>query len=95
MAHSDTTLFNHSGEHLFYELTMLIGAARLFPLLVSGAGPLGQLGPLTDVLRNMGIESFVTHLRNLIAFLFYPPVQKNAVTAEDFVRDVTAWRAAR
>jgi len=69
---SDPELIAFSGEHLLYELRLL-----LFTGQELGREP-------TPVMRSVLIESFVIHLRNLIDFFYTPRVKEDDVIAADF-----------
>lgn len=73
-------------EHLFYEVQMLEMSASLL-----GIGMFGQ-----DPVKNALLESFTTHSRSIIYFL-YPPenMRPDDVIAQDFVRDGIDWTAIR
>jgi hypothetical protein len=72
---SDVELAAHSGEHLLYELQIFLWTGKEL-------GRDENKGPIRSVL----IESFVTHLRNLIDFFCTPPgkEREDDVIAADF-----------
>ncbi len=72
---SDAKLAAYSGEHLLYEFQILLWTGKEL-------GREENKGPLRSVL----IESFVTHLRNLIDFFCTPPgkEREDDVIAADF-----------
>src|SRR5262245_54401754 len=83
---TDDQLRDYASIHIYYELEMLHETAiRL------------KFGPVdTDVIfRNAFIESFTIHARTLAAFLFYDRTRPDDVTAEDYVKDIDAWKGAR
>jgi hypothetical protein len=69
---SDSELKAFSGEHLRYELQLLLFTGQQL-----GRGPI-------PVMRSVLIESFVIHLRNLIDFFYTPRSKEDDVIAEDF-----------
>jgi hypothetical protein len=81
---SDKALREYSKEHLHYEIEMLIATgARL------------QLGAWNSVAeKNACIESFVIHVRNLIAFLYPTTPKKGDVVAADFFDSPRAWSSS-
>jgi len=76
---TDQQLIEFSGEHLLHELSMFWELAEILPRHKERNAEYVAL-----------IESFATHLRNLIEFLFF---QKNAdyVRAKHFFEDPGAW----
>ncbi len=70
---SDAELIAYSGEHLLYELQLLLVTKRELARL-------DKPSPMASVL----IESFVIHLRNLIDFFYYSRVKEDDVIASDF-----------
>lgn len=73
-------LLAYSREHLFYEVEMLLNVSRL------------NLENLPRVFRNMQIESFAIHLRNLIIFFYpTPTLFTTDVYAKHFFSDATKW----
>jgi hypothetical protein len=76
----DADLIAYSKAHVLYEISMLVGCGRLL------SHPF-QREPvdLATVLRNVVIESFAIHVRNLVDFL-YPGtnVKPTDVLADDF-----------
>jgi hypothetical protein len=69
---SEPELIAFSGEHLLYELQLLLFTGREL-----GRQP-------TPVMRSVLIESFVIHLRNLIDFFYTPRAKEDDVIAADF-----------
>jgi hypothetical protein len=81
---SDQQLLDYSGEHLNYEIEMFrTTAAHL------------ARGGLTRTDANAHLESWVIHLRNLIAFLYEDAPQSSDVTAHDFFPKPGAWKGLR
>jgi hypothetical protein len=76
---TDQQLIDFSGEHLLHELSMLWELAEILPQRKAGTTEYVAL-----------IESFATHLRNLIEFLFFP-MKSNYVRAQHFFEDSAAW----
>ncbi len=72
-------LTDFSGEHLLHELSMFWELAEILPQRKAGTTEYVAL-----------IESFATHLRNLIEFLFFP-VKGDYVRAQQFFDDPAAW----
>lgn len=84
---TDQELHDYAADHLYYELLMLYETAMR---LVHD--PAIQ----TDwILRNAMIESFTIHARALVLFLYRSKQRPDDVTAEEYVKDPVAWRAAR
>jgi hypothetical protein len=69
---SDSELNAFSGEHLLYELQLLLFTGQ----------ELGRV-PI-PVMRSVLIESFLIHLRNLIDFFYTPRTKEDDVIAADF-----------
>jgi hypothetical protein len=69
---SDSELNAFSGEHLLYELQLLLFTGQQL-----GRGPI-------PIMRSVLIESFVIHLRNLIDFFYTPRAKEDDVIAADF-----------
>lgn len=70
-------LLQYSGKHLMHEVTMLWQTADTLPRYAEGTIEYVAL-----------LESFVTHLRNLIEFLFFPVSRKDEyVRARHFFDD--------
>lgn len=86
---SDQELQKYAREHVYYELWMFL---RLGQYLM-GAPPSGD--EQERVVRNAVIESFVIHLRNLIAFLYSVRVQTKDIIAADYFRDPNDWYTKR
>jgi hypothetical protein len=86
---NDDELLNYSREHVSYELLMLYEtAARL----------VNDPKVLDDwVVKNALLEAFTIHARVVAAFLFPDVIQPRAddVTALHYVREPSAWAAAR
>jgi hypothetical protein len=76
---SDTWLLEYSEEHLMHELSMLWETAHALPRHKEGSTEYIAL-----------LESFATHLRNLIEFFFYEP-SGDYVRAEHFSDDPALW----
>ncbi len=82
---TDQELVAYSGEHLFYEIEMLINS--------SGWNNPNQ----HQLLDNIRIEIFAIHLRCLINF-FYPypdKIKENDVLAKHFFTDPSEWDSTR
>lgn len=86
---SDQELQQYAREHIHYELWMFL---RLGQYLMEAPQPVGDQD---RVIRNAVIESFVIHLRNLIAFLYSVRVQTKDIIAADYFRDADDWYAKR
>lgn len=78
---TDADLLAYSGEHLIHELSMLWEIPSALSKHKQGGTEYTAL-----------IESFATHLRNLIEF-FYFTKKSGYVRAEDFVDDPDQWPA--
>jgi hypothetical protein len=76
---TDEQLLAFSGEHLLHELSMLWELAEILPQRKEGTCEYVAL-----------IESFATHLRNLIEFLFFS-IKGDYVRAQQFFDDPAAW----
>lgn len=79
-------LIAFSALHLHYEIDMLGRIAR-------GVPPLREQ-PIYAVDRNVLVESYAIHLRNLVHFLYSDP-KGDDVCAVHYVRDPVKWRVAR
>ena len=79
-------LIAFSALHLHYEIDMLGRIAR-------EVAPLREQ-PIYAVDRNVLVESYAIHLRNLVHFLYADP-KGDDVCAVHYVRDPVKWRAAR
>jgi len=86
---SDQELQKYSYEHVRYELWMFL---RLGQYLAEAPPSKGEQDV---VIHNAVIESFVIHLRNLIAFLYSVRVQTKDVIAADYFRDPSDWYKKR
>lgn len=86
---SDQELQKYSYEHVRYELWMFL---RLGQYLTEAPPSKGEQ---EVVIHNAVIESFVIHLRNLIAFLYSVRVQTKDVIAADYFRDPSDWYKKR
>lgn len=86
---SDDELKQYACEHVHYELWMFL---RLGQYLMEAPQPSDDQ---ERVLRNAVIESFVIHLRNLIAFLYSVRVQTKDIIAADYFRDANEWYTKR
>jgi hypothetical protein len=75
-------LLAYSGEHLYYEIEQLLFKA----VLTRTALPTIRVNNIdaTPVVRNSLIESFATHLRNLIGFFYDTKPYPTDVIAGDF-----------
>ncbi len=89
---ADEYLLTYSGEHVFYEVRMMA-----FPAEIKS----GRINPpiFSDVdvqknIKNILVESFGLHLRNLIDFLYIDKPQETDVIAGDFLSTGT-WAALR
>jgi len=73
-------------EHLFYELQMLEMSASLL-----GIGLFGK-----DPVKHSLLESFATHSRSLVYFL-YPPekIRNDDVLASHYIKDGIIWESVR
>ncbi len=84
---TDQELWDFAADHIYHELLMLHETAMRL-----------KWGPDLDTdfaLKNALIESFTIHARVLALFLYKGPKWEDDVTAEQYVRDVQEWRAAR
>ena len=75
---SDQALLDYSDEHLMHELSMLFELGDTLP------------GRKAGMETSALLESFATHLRNLIEFFFYPS-KGEYVRAQDFFDDPATW----
>jgi hypothetical protein len=76
---TDQQLIDFSGEHLLHELTMLWALAEILPKTKDGTTEYVAL-----------IESFATHVRNLIEFFFFQE-KGDYVRAKRFFDDPADW----
>jgi hypothetical protein len=84
---TDQELRDYAADHVSYELTMLYETAMRLKR---------DKAIDTDwILKNAFIESFTIHARALALFLYKGPKLAGDVTAEQYVKDVAAWKAAR
>ena len=74
-------LRQYSGKHLMHEISMLWQTTDALPLHAKGTVEHVAL-----------LESFVTHLRNLIEFLFFEISRDDVVRARHFVDDRALWK---
>jgi hypothetical protein len=77
--HDPAELLQYSGEHLMHEITMLWQTAATLPRYPEGTIEYVAL-----------LESFATHLRNLIEFLFFP-ISREYVRARHFFEEPAVW----
>ncbi len=85
MTHQE--LHDYAADHISYELAMLYETAMRLK---------HERAIDTDwILKNAFIESFTIHARALALFLYKGPRLPGDVTAEEYVKDVAAWKAAR
>jgi hypothetical protein len=80
---TDQKLLQYSQEHLIHELSMLWETAHALPRHIVGSVEYTAL-----------LESFATHLRNLIEFFFFHE-SGEYVRAEHFFDDPAAWSPNR
>ena len=84
---TDQELRDYTADHVSYELTMLHETAMRLK---------HEKAIDTDwILKNAFIESFTIHARALALFLYKGPKWQDDVTAEQYVKDIAAWKAAR
>jgi hypothetical protein len=76
-------LLQYSGEHLMHEISMLWESAEKLRTHDQGTTEYIAL-----------LESFATHLRNLIEFLF-EPIKRDYVRARHFFEDPSQWKHTR
>jgi hypothetical protein len=92
---SPDDLLSYSGEHLHYEITML-----LLALAVGRATINASEEALLQFLKNARVEMFANHLRNIVTFL-YPEqyrLEQDDVIATDFFaseQSAMAWQERR
>lgn len=86
---SDQELQQYSYEHVCYELWMFL---RLGQYIIEEPPPKNED---ETVMHNAVIESFVIHLRNLIAFLYSVRVQTKDIIAADYFNDASEWYEKR
>ena len=86
----DSYLQAYSEEHLFYEIDMLFGVGTLLskPTMVGVSSAADAA-----LMRNLKIEGFVLHLRNVIDFLYISP-KPTDLSASDFCKP-GIWDTAR
>lgn len=85
---TDEELLAYSGEHLFYEIAMLVDVSRLDLRIIPDE--------LKVVVNNLMVESFAIHLRSLIDFLYKPSHTRNTdVYAENFFSNQNEWATIR
>lgn len=78
---TDKELLSYSEQHLLYEVGMLANVRGLF-----------LKGFDSTLIKNVAIESFVIHLRNLITFLYPTSFTKPTdIYAKDFFVDASEW----
>src|SRR5262245_21931485 len=101
MAHTAAELRAYADEHLQYEIWMASAlTARLRRQAVIFSRGLSSREPLAEEVldlagRNADIESWATHVRGLLKFLYQKkPKQSDVVAAEYFVR-VSDWTGVR
>jgi hypothetical protein len=75
---------DYSGEHIGYEIEMLRWNADTL-----------RQGGLSRTQGNALLESWVSHLRNLIEFLYEDAPRPRDVTAADFFPNPGAWQGIR
>jgi hypothetical protein len=77
---SDSELIAYSKQHVQYEIAMLLGCQQLLMRSFESSSQ-----NLKVVLRNVLVESFAIHLRNLVDFLYPGPnIKSTDVLADDF-----------
>ena len=74
-----------ASKHLYYEVTMLVNLANGIASGVAGQGPIG----------NALLESFITHVRNSIDFLYADNPKPDDTIAEDFFDAPEQWKRHR
>jgi len=75
-----------ASEHVKYEIEMLLAAASF---LSTSGSTVGQ------VAKNVYIENFALHLRNLIEFYYNDGKKKGLVRVADYVGKVAEWKESR
>jgi hypothetical protein len=95
-------LRTYADEHLFYEVWMAAALAERMSRQAAlfDAGLAERHGPLAKELldlagRNADIESFATHVRNLLAFLYPNKPKAGDVTALEYFANSSDWQAVR
>jgi len=84
---TDQELRDYAADNISYELTMLYETAMRLKY---------EKAIDTDsILKNAFLESFTIHARALALFLYFGQKRTGDVTAEEYVKDVAAWKAAR
>lgn len=83
-------LLEFSGEHVFYEILMFFYCTQeLNKLYISNYDSINQL------YKNIIIEGFVLHLRNILAFLYLTKIKDDDVVAEYFFGNPNDWKKIR
>ena len=76
---SEGELRAFSGEHILYEISMLVQCGQLLTSTFKS-----QSATVAAVLRYAVIESFAIHVRNLVDFLYPTNERATDVLADDF-----------
>lgn len=76
---TDAELIAYSKEHLQYEISMLVGCAHLL-----GRPFQSDMPEVAQIFRNVVVESFAIHVRNVVDFLYPNNVKPTDVLADDF-----------
>ncbi len=85
----DQELLDYSREHVAYEVWMLRGTEALLAAIQSGALV------ASPVSKNVLIESWAVHLRNLVEFLYPATPRPDDVVAPDFFDRGADWARIR
>jgi len=84
---TEQELRDYAADHISYELSMLYETAMCLEH--------GKALDTEIIVTNALVESFAIHARTLAQFLYYGPRRPGDVTAEEYVRNVRAWKEAR
>jgi len=77
-------LIDFSGEHLYYELTMLFGVHKCL-----------NQGVHDQFVYSALLESFVIHSSVILDFFYKPPRKYDDASVVHFIKDMQKWRALR
>ncbi len=74
-------LIEFSGEHLYYEIDMLYGVARI----------LHEQNIEDSYIYNALLESFVVHASNILDFFYRPQIKSDDARAVHYMDDLKKW----
>ena len=84
-----TAKLKTSSEHVFYEIWMFLAVIKELAIMPQT--------PQNSFCKNVCLDCFVIHLRNLLNFFYVPSKnrKKDDILAEDFLKDIKIFKIKR